>query len=96
MVDVTDEIADPQVIEEAKKRFDAHVAGTQVIPADLRSAVYRAVAQSCGDKEFDALFKIYREADLHEEKDRVSRALGAVKDESRIAKVCLPVQYICA
>ena len=35
---------DPLILEEAKKRFDASCAGTYVIPADLRSAVYRAVA----------------------------------------------------
>ena len=30
---------------------------------------------------------MYRETDLQEEKDRVSRALGSVKDPNRIAKV---------
>lgn len=95
---------DPLVLSEAKKRFEAHCNGTHVIPADLRSAVYRSVAINCDDKTFDLLFKvlffdnlnkiiiffcfkIYRDADLQEEKDRVSRALGAVKDEDRIRKV---------
>ena len=94
---------DPLVLSEAKKRFEAHCNGTHVIPDDLRSAVYRSVAINCDDKTFDLLFKvllfddlnkiiffcfkIYRDADLQEEKDRVSRALGAVKDEDRIRKV---------
>ena len=94
---------DPLVLSEAKKRFEAHCNGTHVISADLRSAVYRSVAIDCDDKTFDLLFKvllfdnlnkiiffcfkIYRDADLQEEKDRVSRALGAVKDEDRIRKV---------
>jgi len=78
---------DPEVLAEARRRFDAHIASTQIIPADLRSVVFRAVAQNCDDKTFEALFKIYREAELHEEKDRVSRALGSVKDSTKIAKV---------
>ena len=78
---------DPAVLKQAKLMFDAHVAGTAVIPADIRSAVYSAVAQSCDEKIFNSLFKLYRETDLHEEKDRVSRAMGAVKDASFIARV---------
>ncbi|KAI1303651.1 Puromycin-sensitive aminopeptidase [Halotydeus destructor] len=78
---------DPQVVQEAKKRFEQHVAGKVVIPADLRQSVYRAVAQDVDDKTFDALFGIYRESDLHEEKDRIARALGAVKDAAKIEKV---------
>ncbi|XP_022253122.1 puromycin-sensitive aminopeptidase-like [Limulus polyphemus] len=31
--------------------------------------------------------QLYREADLHEEKDRISRALGAVQDEASIRRV---------
>ena len=33
------------------------------------------------------LLQLYREADLHEEKDRISRALGAITDESILKKV---------
>lgn len=39
---------DESLIAEAKRRFAAHLEGTQLIPADLRSAVYRAV-MSRGD-----------------------------------------------
>ncbi|CAG2104297.1 unnamed protein product [Medioppia subpectinata] len=78
---------DPIVLSEAKKMFDSHCGGTYTIAADIRGSVYRAVALDCNDKSFETLFKLYREAELHEEKDRVSRALGAVKDANRIAKV---------
>ena len=74
-------------IEEAKKRFALHVSGKTILSADLRSAVYRAVL-SVGDKEtFETMLKLYRESDLHEEKDRILGALGAVKDETLLAKV---------
>ena len=35
-------------VEEAKKRFNDHISGTAIIPADLRSAVYRTVAGNGG------------------------------------------------
>jgi puromycin-sensitive aminopeptidase len=78
---------DPPVIEESKKRFEAHCNGTALIPADLRSAIYRAVASSADEKTFAALFNLYRETDLQEEKDRVSRALGAVVDPELVGQV---------
>ena len=49
---------DQSVISEAKKLFDSHCAGSHVIPPDLRSAVYRAVAIDCNDKTFDTLIKV--------------------------------------
>jgi len=49
---------DPLVLKEAKKRFEAQVAGTCVIPADLKSAVYRAVAIDCDENTFNAMFKV--------------------------------------
>lgn len=49
---------DPGVLERAKKLFESHSAGTGMIPADIRSAVYVAVAQSADEKSFNALFKV--------------------------------------
>ena len=49
---------DPSVIAHSKKFFESHLNGTYVIPPDLRSAVYRAVALDCDDQTFDSLFKV--------------------------------------
>lgn len=38
-------------------------------------------------KEINVILQLYREADLHEEKDRISRALGAIGDEAILKKV---------
>jgi hypothetical protein len=38
-------------------------------------------------KEIDNLLQLYREADLLEEKDRISRALGVIHDEEILKKV---------
>jgi puromycin-sensitive aminopeptidase len=78
---------DPQVIKEAKSRFEAHVNKTANISPDLRAAIYRAVASDCDDKTFESMFTLYRESDLQEEKNRISRALGATTDAVRIQKV---------
>jgi hypothetical protein len=48
-------------------------------------------------KEIDNLLQLYREADLLEEKDRISRALGAIRDEEILKKVlqfAMSVSYL--
>ncbi|XP_051165800.1 puromycin-sensitive aminopeptidase [Leptopilina boulardi] len=85
-------LGDEDTICEAKKRFALHITGEKIVPADLRSVVYRAVLSTCtsvdGDNEiFETMLKLYRESDLHEEKDRILAALGAVKDEKLLARV---------
>lgn len=61
---------DPIAIAEARSRLEKHAAGTQILPADLRSACYKTVLRAGGKQEFDTLLKLYRSSDLHEEKDR--------------------------
>ncbi|KAK9876801.1 hypothetical protein WA026_015039 [Henosepilachna vigintioctopunctata] len=78
---------DKDTIEEAKRRFAIHVSSGPKIAADLRSPCYKIVLREGGEKEFATLLKLYREADLHEEKDRVSRSLGALKDSKLLEKV---------
>lgn len=78
---------DETTAKEAKKRFLNHVGGGPLLPADLRSACYKAVLRAGGQETYDTLLKLYRSADLHEEKDRISRALGAAKDVSLLSKV---------
>lgn len=78
---------DEETIAEAKKRFDAHVNSSQILSADLRSACYKTVLRAGGEEVYSALLKLYRSVDLHEEKDRISRALGAAKDVQILEKV---------
>jgi len=47
-----------ETIAEANKRFSAHVEGTALIPADLRSAVYRAVLSNADDSVFETVLKV--------------------------------------
>ncbi|XP_066991681.2 puromycin-sensitive aminopeptidase isoform X2 [Anabrus simplex] len=75
------------IIAEAKRRFADHVEGKVLLPADLRSPVYKAVLSVGDESTYNTMLRLYREADLHEEKDRISRALGAITDESILRKV---------
>lgn len=69
-------LGEPTVVEEAKRRYKAHLAKTEIIPADLRSAVYRAVSSYGDDADFDSLFALYRSSELSEEKNRAATAIG--------------------
>jgi len=78
---------DPQLLQEAKSQFEAHVAKISQINPDLRNAIYRAVASDCDDKTFETFFQLHRETELHEEKNRIARSLSATTDVSRIQRI---------
>lgn len=67
--------------------FEKHISGACSLPADLRSACYRAVLADADEATFQRFLQLYRAADLHEEKDRISRALGAVNDPALLKRV---------
>ena len=75
------------VVAEAKRRFKAHASGEAAIEADLRAPVYRVVAAHGGDEAFSQLVSLYEASDLHEEKDRIGRAMGSAKDPAVLEKV---------
>lgn len=68
-------------------RFHEHAKGTCVLPADLRSTCYKAVLQNGDQATFDEMLRLYRATDLHEEKDRISRALGCINNVDILRKV---------
>nr|XP_016933786.1 puromycin-sensitive aminopeptidase isoform X2 [Drosophila suzukii] len=74
-------------IEEAQLRFRGHVNGTNPLPADLRTTCYKAVLQDGDEKIFEEMLDLYRATDLHEEQDRISRALGCCGDVKLLRRV---------
>lgn len=64
-----------------------HKTGKQIIPADLRQACYRAVLQKADKETYEDMLNLYRSTDLHEEKDRISRALGSIQDVKLLKQV---------
>jgi len=77
---------DESYVEEAKKRFADHISGKSNIPTDLRGVVYNTVVKNGGVTEYEQVLKIYREADMHEEKLRALRALGESRDSDLILR----------
>ncbi|XP_052892551.1 puromycin-sensitive aminopeptidase isoform X2 [Anopheles moucheti] len=76
-----------KTVAEAKRRFDEHAQNKRVLPADLRSTCYRAVLQNGDLATYDEMLRLYRATDLHEEKDRISRALGSIGNVDILRKV---------
>lgn len=50
-------------------------------------ACYRAVLQSATTEVYEEMLNLYRATDLHEEKDRISRALGSISSVELLQKV---------
>ena len=78
---------DQATLTEARKRFDAFCKGESTVPADLRSAVYSAVLKHGDFGSLESVMKLFKEADLHEEKVRLMRCMGAVSQPELINKV---------
>jgi len=76
-----------EAVEEAQKRFAQHVDGTNLIPADLRSAVYATVLKNGDEDTFEKMLALFRAADLHEERVRILRVLGCVKKTELLKRV---------
>jgi puromycin-sensitive aminopeptidase len=49
---------DEAVIAEAQKRFEAHISGGPLIPADLRSPVYRAVLSVGDESTYNTMLRV--------------------------------------
>ncbi|GFO32573.1 puromycin-sensitive aminopeptidase [Plakobranchus ocellatus] len=79
--------SDPGTVAEANKRFNAHCAGDKKLPADLKSAVYATVLSNGDVSVYEKMLKLYDEAEMQEERVRIGRALGSVKDKDLIQKV---------
>ena len=85
----------PATLAEARQRFDAHCKGESTIPADLRSAVYGTVLRHGDGGTLESMMKLFREADLHEEKVRLMRCMGAVSQPELINKVLEFSMSVC-
>lgn len=81
------EFEDAEVIAEAKRRFDKHLTSKEPIPADFRYLIYCAVLQTGGRSEYEQLLELYRKANLQEEKERIAKVLGTVRDEDILKEV---------
>jgi puromycin-sensitive aminopeptidase len=44
--------------KEAVRRFELHASGKEALPADLRSAVYKAAISFGGEEVFETMMKV--------------------------------------
>lgn len=77
---------DAATVAEAKKRFAAHLAG-ELIPADLRSAVYASVLSDADEAVLQQFIDLHNKETLQEEKMRLCTSLGSVRKPELIQKV---------
>ena len=76
---------DKKTIAHAKQIFTPEVE-PRGIPADLRGVVYSTAAKQGGAKEYAKLMKMYKAETLHEEKNRIGRALGNFRHKVLLQK----------
>lgn len=75
------------VAQEARKRFNDHLAGISSVHPDLRSVVYRTVARNMSDEDFQKLLELYKKAETSSERNRIGSAMGSTKKENQIKQV---------
>ncbi|CAF3739140.1 unnamed protein product [Adineta steineri] len=66
---------DQEVIDEANKRFEQHVNGNLIDP-NIRGAVYNIASRYGNENTQEQLRKLYKEAVMNEEKNRLLNAMG--------------------
>ena len=71
---------DEATLAEAKRRFDAFLDDPASLHPDLRAVVFGLVAQQGDRADYDTLWRLEKEATLHEEKVRILGALTRFQD----------------
>ncbi|XP_029649744.1 puromycin-sensitive aminopeptidase [Octopus sinensis] len=78
---------DAAVLEESRKRFQDHVSGEKILPADLKSPVYLTVVCHGDEEVLTSMLELYEKAQMQEEMVRISRTIGAVSESKLITRV---------
>jgi puromycin-sensitive aminopeptidase len=66
---------DQAIIDEAKKRFQRHLEGDLIDP-NIRGAIYAIVSRYGDENTHEELRKLYKTAEMSEEKVRLLRSMG--------------------
>ena len=75
---------DRVIIETAQKLFRDVIIKKKHLDPNLRGVVYSLVAKSGGLREYRILRRLYQRATLHEEKNRIGRAIGFFRETGLI------------
>ena len=82
MPDCVGRSSEQAALAKARKRFEAHCKGESTILADLRP-----VLKHGDDNTLESVMKLFKDADLHEEKVRLMRCMGAVSQPDLSKKI---------
>ena len=77
---------DKAVVLEAQEKFRGWMLKNKKVEPDLRGVVYSIAAENGGKPEHEFLTEAYKKEGLHEEKNRIGRALGLFKDPKLVKK----------
>jgi len=78
---------DEKTIQKAKDLFEVVLNEHSKLDSDLRGIVYNLVAENGERKEYLQFRNLYKKTSLHEEKDRILRALCAFKNKDLLKEV---------
>ena len=78
---------DQSVIDKCHASLASHADGSNLIPADLRSCVFKICMVSGDQKTLDTMMKLFEEADRQESRDRISRSMGNTSNPALIKQV---------
>jgi puromycin-sensitive aminopeptidase len=84
---------DEETVAQAKKMFQSFLHGDQIIQADLRRVIYEGVLSAKGaldeahDELFEEMMRLYSNSDLLEEKLRLLRSFGVVRNKEILERI---------
>ena len=77
---------EPEVVAEARRRFELHFEDPSVLPADIKLPVYKTVLKAGGIAEYERILATYFATDNNAERKYVLNSLGATKDPALKAR----------
>jgi puromycin-sensitive aminopeptidase len=77
---------DRETIQMAQAMFHDFTQSGKVIEPDLRGVVYTLVAENGGEKEWNIFVDLHKKESMHQEKDRIARALTVFKNKELLIK----------
>lgn len=72
--------SDPEIVAEAKRRYDLHWTEPAALPSEIKTTVYKIVLKTGGKTEYDAIKQVYYNTSDNAERKHVFMSLGAVAD----------------
>jgi len=74
------------IIEEARRRFNLHIQGKELIPSDMRPTVFSLVLSNEQSDEYDEMIKLYHGSKMQADKVAILRLLGSSKNPGKIRR----------